>query len=692
MSLRLPDQLPSLRVLLPLAGGIWLCDGIGRDSATVVAVALAAVAIVMLAAVALLKPSAATIRLKRAVRPVPVVCLAAALGMALMAQQLPRPLDMRPDELVAARIERLTVKERSMTLEATIIAARHTSRAVGQRVIIYTSGCDYTLDAGDVVAFPQAFTAITGDGNPGAFDYGAHFRHRGIGSRQFIAADRLVHMGTFDTFFTMVERHRRAAEHSVMALDGLSPDARRLVIALALGNDDYIDPEMRDEFAAAGIAHVLALSGLHIAILAMLTMLLLYPLDYYGHKKTRLLLTLAVIIAYAVFTGLSPSVVRAAIMTAVVTWAFYVYRKTTIGDALCLSALLTLAFRPGDLFSAGFWMSYLSVTAIAVTSATILPRLKTRWAVVNYFVGIVVVSVAAMVATAPVTVHCFNSVAPLGMMANVVVLPLFPVLMVACMLAAAVAAAGIEWLWLDAVVNAGNQAITWVAHGVARLCGGGSHTMYMDFTTTLLCVAALLLALLWLVWRQRRHLVAASLVLATAFAMHLHHIASVPASGLIMLNDSRFTPVIAYSGDSAVVWTPFDTRLDPAQFLRRQRNLLAALGVDRVAIRPDTAADGRLIRMELATAGARRLLALGGGHWRDRRLAQADSAARRHVDYLIATRRFHGPLEAAARFVTFDTLVISGNVYADSRAALIAACDSLRIPCIDLAEAGALCR
>lgn len=675
-----------------MACGICIADATGFVVAFAIAGALAVASAVILAALAIWRPSVTLIAWKRRLRLLPVTALAISLGIALMATRLPAELHIDPHETIAARIETIALKEQSMKIEATLLTTTTGKNITGERVMIYTAGCDYLLSAGDVIAFPNDLSPIITDGNPASFDYPSHFRRLGIGYRQFINADDLIKIGTFDTFKTRIARYRRAAEHAVMSLDGLSPRARRLVIALVLGNDDYIDPDVRDDFSAAGIAHVLALSGLHIAIIAMLVLLVLYPLDYAGHKRLRLLATLLLIAGYAVFTGLSPSVVRAAIMTGVVTWAFYVYRKTTLADALCLSALLTLAFRPGDLFSAGFWMSYFSVATIGVVSATVLPLMQSRWRVVNYFIGIVVVSLAAMIATSPISMHCFNTIAPLGVVANVLVLPLFPVVMIACILTATLAACGIEWQWLDAVVNGAESAISSVASTVAHICYNGHLGYnYISFTVMVLAIAAIVLALLWLMWRQHRHLIVAIIAAAIAFGLSLVHIANIPSSGIILLNDSRYTPLIAYSGDTAVVWAPFDKRLEPSQFLRHNRNLLASLGVDRVGINPDSLNARRpRVEMQYAIIGNKRFLALGGGHWRDKRLYAHRDTTQFHTHYAIATRRFHGTLDAARRFVDFDTLIISGNVYPDRRAEILAACDSLSIPVIDIATTGAL--
>ncbi len=697
MSRQLLDELPTLRVLLPMAGGIYLSDFLDCEASFTVVVAIGIVGILMTAALFWARPRVSLLSVVRRLRTVPVSCLALSLGMILMSTRLPRELHLISDEHVAARIESISLKEQSMRLEATLVAAGQSAEVAGNRIMIYTAGCDYTLAAGDVIAFPQSLTPITGSGNPGAFDFGSHFRHKGIAYRQFIDAENINRIGTFDTFMTRIARYRRTAEHAVMSLDGLSPEARRLSIAIVLGNDDYIDPDVRDEFSAAGIAHVLALSGLHIAILTMLTMVLLYPMDRAGHKRLRLFVTLMIVAAYAVFTGLSPSVVRAAIMTAVVTWAFYIYRRTTIADALCIAAVITLAFRPEDLFSAGFWMSYLSVTTITVVGYTILPRLKTRLVIVNYITGIVVSSIAAMIATMPITIYCFNSVAPLSVVANVVVLPFFPLLMIACMMAVAGAAAGIEWAWIDNVVNAGNNCISWVADAIARLTQSlGIGAMHIGYITAVLAVISLIAALLWLVWRQHRYAVSAAALLIAAIAIETASIATRPSEGVILLNDSRHTPLIAHNGDTAVVWMPFDKYVDKQSFLRSQRNLLAGLGVSKVSIATDSNEDNRLVRMQLATIGGRRFLALGGGHWRDKRInsdgISTDFAARLRTDYAIATRRFRGSLATATRFVTFDTLIISGNVYGPRRATLIAECDSMRLPYIDIASSGAFVR
>jgi competence protein ComEC len=149
---------------------------------------------------------------------------------------------------------------------------------------------------------------------------------KGIRYEQHLPVGDIRKVGLSPTLITRLAEVRRALASKVFN-SMLSPGAQHFVVALLLGDSHYIDKMTRAEFSTAGIAHVLALSGLHVGIIALLIYWLLFPLDYMGLKKLRLALTLAAIVLFAVFTGLSPSVVRATVMTGFVFASLIFYLK-----------------------------------------------------------------------------------------------------------------------------------------------------------------------------------------------------------------------------------------------------------------------------------------------------------------------------------------------------------------------------
>ena len=219
---------------------------------------------------------------------------------------------------------------------------------------------------------------------------------------------------------------------------GLEGDELATVGALTLGYKDDIDPEVRRHFQASGAAHVLAVSGLHTGIIYGV---LLWLLTLGGRIKplytNRLgrsaisLITIAAMWGYAYLTGMTPSVVRAVIMVSIFEAGRIFYRQSFSINSIAAAAVLILLVRPSDLWSVSFQLSFAATAAIVIMADEMGKRvhynsLKQLPAgrLLNWIVGILLVSLAAQLGTLPITIYYFGQVSTYFLLTNLIVLPL----------------------------------------------------------------------------------------------------------------------------------------------------------------------------------------------------------------------------------------------------------------------------
>ncbi len=139
---------------------------------------------------------------------------------------------------------------------------------------------------------------------------------------------------------------------------GLDPKVAPLAAALLLGRREGVDPDVNDAFARTGTTHLLAISGLHLQVLAGVFWLAFRLLGL-GRRGTFAAVGAATV-AYALLVGLMPSVVRSAAMTVAVCVAGLLDRSSRPANMLALAALATLALNPADLFDVGCQLSFLA--------------------------------------------------------------------------------------------------------------------------------------------------------------------------------------------------------------------------------------------------------------------------------------------------------------------------------------------
>lgn len=677
------SKIPVLRLLVPFMLGIlihkaWHC---WWAPAAIIAVA------VILYAGLVVKSHSAQQRLR--LRPFFIVPLAmSALAMGWLSAVIHCPPHLDNSQLSGrqcmGRVLQVSYSDFMMRLSVEILD----EDMPPCKVMVSTRGCDYTMQEGDVIRWQAAFTNVKNTGNPDEMDYAAYLLDRqDIRYEQHLPVTHLEIIGYSPTFMTRMAVTRRGLQQKVFN-SNLSVGTQRFLSALLLGNSQIIDKATRQEFSTAGVAHVLALSGLHVGFIALIIWWLLFPLDYFGLKKLRLVITLGFIILFALFTGLYPSVVRATVMIGFVFASFIFHRRHSSLNALALSALIILVFTPSALYSVGFQLSFITVGAILLF-AHIPDALRSRYSWVNATTSTVVTSLVAMLSTLALTAHYFHTISFMSVITNLLVLPILPVFMVLGSLFLLVTSAGLSSRLLDWSLDTIYRYIQGVTDMVNAIPFSHIDRVYVSTFSVVAYFALLAVLALWYYRREKRYLLLAGCVLAVIWAHSLYIDHTTPRQGLVAFNSFSSTPVLYYDQGKGYVWTPDDEDTDSSTFDRYYAGFLAHHGInDLVFVHEDTVLhlEGAMFKPPYAHLMGHRLLAVGLGKWK-----HMTSERRLELDAIIITKRFHGSVAKLQELYQFDTLVISGALYPTSLSPLLHECDSLGVPYHNLSSQGAYC-
>lgn len=306
-------------------------------------------------------------------------------------------------------------------------------KPIKDRVMLYVqrSPDSEKIAYGDILLLHTQLTEFAPTKNPDAFDNQRYMRRKGI-----------YHTGyAREGFWQQVDHrppnplkslaHRMQARLSEQfAKSGMSGREYDIVRAILLGDDDTMEPELKAAYAAAGVSHILCVSGMHVGVIFLILNFLLRPFDLF--KSTRIikaLVLLLVIWLYAHITGLSPSVTRSATMFTFVTIGQLIQRNTNVFHSILASLWILLTFNPLLLFELGFQLSYLAVTGIVLIQPMLASIYHCKTKIGDYFWGLVTVSVAAQIGTFPISVHYFGQFPNYFLLSNMSVITLSFVVM-----------------------------------------------------------------------------------------------------------------------------------------------------------------------------------------------------------------------------------------------------------------------
>lgn len=282
-----------------------------------------------------------------------------------------------------------------------------------------------TVKYGDVVLVKGTPIEVQKPLNPEEFNYQQYLAHQNIYFQAFVRAS---------TDFIIIKSQPHPLMATAFKIRNYCQDVfekylqEKQVIgiaqALVLGAKDDLDNEVKRAYSAAGVIHVLAVSGLHVGIIFGLIYIL------FGHlnrtpwgKWLYTFIAIALLIFYSIITGLSPSVMRATVMLVFIIIVKSVNRQSNTYNILAISAFCILLYDPHQLFAVGFQMSYLAVLGIVYLQPKIYQLFVTKYDWVNKIMALLAVSIAAQIATLPLSIYYFHQIPTLSLLINLIMVP-----------------------------------------------------------------------------------------------------------------------------------------------------------------------------------------------------------------------------------------------------------------------------
>lgn len=307
------------------------------------------------------------------------------------------------------------------------VCKNDTFYTTGEQVMVWFSKNEAVsrLEPGDQIVFDAQPQRIRNRDNPFEFDYQAYMNRKGIYRQVYLSTDNWKPAGhrsvcSVRIFAERLRMHMiRIYQHHLSG-----PRERHILEALTLGYKRGLSRETKRIFASAGAMHVLAVSGLHVGILFFVFNFILGFLR--KGKRGRIIfipILITILWLYAVITGLSPSVTRAATMFSFFIVGTNIRRQINIYNSLAASAFFILLIDPGNLFDAGFQLSYVAVFGIVFLQPRLEKLITFKNGVGRFFWSLFTVSLAAQIATFPVSVYYFNQFPVYFWISNIYIIP-----------------------------------------------------------------------------------------------------------------------------------------------------------------------------------------------------------------------------------------------------------------------------
>ena len=341
----------------------------------------------------------------------------------------------------------------------------------GGKVLLYLQKDSMPMPVmGDVLLVE---TQVRRGGKSGKFDYGLYLRRQGIVGTCWALRRNWQLIGHEDDMglkgLAKRSQYFLYQQYRKMGVEG---QELGIISALTLGYREDLDKDVQRAFSASGAMHVLAVSGLHTGIVWGIVMWILTLGGLYKplweDKFRRWLLNISTIVliwAYAFLTGLSPSVMRSALMLTFWALSSLLEQQTSRWNPLLAAAVVILIVNPLALWSVSFQLSFAAVAGIMLFVSSMQQAVVSKGRVWQSVSGLLIVSLAAQLGTMPLTLHYFGQTSNYFALTNLIVVPMAGILLSLgfSTLAMSWCALG-EWLglatkWCTWLLN---QAVQWI--------------------------------------------------------------------------------------------------------------------------------------------------------------------------------------------------------------------------------------
>lgn len=283
-----------------------------------------------------------------------------------------------------------------------------------------------TLKHGQKILFNAKVSIPYSPQNPRQFDYKKYLEANGIFYQAYIKHDawEVLHEPPRKDIFYYIKELRYEILRRIQSL-GMQEEVTGIAAALLTGYKEILDPDTKASFSRVGAMHILAVSGLHVGIIYLMISNLLFFLNKNRWMRiTRLFIILLFLWIYVILTGMSPSVLRAGIMFSLISIGQTLYYKANIYNTIFLSAFILLLVDPSNLYNVGFQLSYLAVLGIVFFFPAMNRWFTSRYWIVNQAWALLCVSIAAQIATTPISLYHFGQFPTSFLIVNLAVVPL----------------------------------------------------------------------------------------------------------------------------------------------------------------------------------------------------------------------------------------------------------------------------
>lgn len=337
-------------------------------------------------------------------------------------------LDKAADPLLGGTydISATVTSKRTISPDSAVFTLESNTENGKVGILLYSD--DIHAEKGDTLRFSAEFSKLF---NTAAYNTADRYRSDGITLSATLKSDIAVTKGDYPLSF--IDDYRNYLTDRIKT--EFSDDSGALMLGIFAGDKSSLSDELYYDIKAAGVAHLTAVSGMHLTLIITILMTLLSVTGIAGTYRIRFILTVVLTLCFTAFFGFTASVVRSGIMIITANIGAVFYRKSDCVTSVGLAVLLITLFDPLSCTDAGLILSAVTTLGAGAAAPAISGKLTAAFPRLNKkLCDTLCVSFCAALAGIPLSAIYFGTFSVAGILVSVIVLPLFTVCLTAMLI------------------------------------------------------------------------------------------------------------------------------------------------------------------------------------------------------------------------------------------------------------------
>ena len=392
--------------------------------------------------------------------------------------------------------------------------------------------------------------------NPNQFDYSSYLKNKQIYAQVYTTLDdcQAADKKALSLNYYASKLRERIVKN--LRKNNFNETELNVVVALLLGQQQDLSPEILKEYQLAGAIHVLSVSGLHVGFILVFINFLLAPIP--NTKKglrTKLIITLLALWAFGILAGLAPCVIRSVTMFSFLAIGNFMRRSINIYHTLLVSVLLILLIEPSFLYDVGFQLSYSALFFILWLQPLLKAAYSPKSKIISYFWDIITVSFAAQIGTFPLSIYYFHQFPGLFFVTNLIILPGLTLILAIGIIVILMASTNCIWLPLMTLL----EKSIWFLNEIIKKIASFEDFIFRDIPMSFTMVIGLYLLLFcWIAFCKKpgAFKLYAGLISIICFQLAWYHVkfTTQTTSEFIVLSSKKSTLLVKREGSTAQIF------------------------------------------------------------------------------------------------------------------------------------------